>query len=78
MKVQVKLYATLREYAPEKCPGAHVLELPDGATVAMALEQLKVPKDRVAFVFVNSTLRKLDEPLADGEELGVFPPIAGG
>ena len=78
MKVQVKLYATLREHAGENSSAKRSLELPDGATVRQALEHLKVPEDRVAFVFVNSTLRKLHEPLADGDELGVFPPIAGG
>ncbi len=43
-----------------------------------ALEELKIPEREVAFVFVNSTRQKLDEPLAEGDELGVFPPIAGG
>lgn len=78
MKVQVKVFATLRKYAPDQSVQEHGLELPEGATIRQALEQLKVPEPEVAFVFVNSTRKKLDEPLADGNELGIFPPMAGG
>ncbi len=76
MKIKVKVFATLRKYLADKSSAE--LELDEGATVGDALAKLKIPEAEVAFVFVNSTLRKLDEPLADGEELGVFPPIAGG
>lgn len=78
MKIQVKLYATLRRHAPDKSSGAQSLELSEGTTIREALKQLDVPEEGVAFVFVNSVHKKLDEPLADGDELGVFPAIAGG
>ena len=78
MKVQVKLFATLRKYAPEDSVHKSGLELAQGTTIRQVLEQLAVPEPEVAFVFVNSRRQKLDEPLADGDELGIFPPIAGG
>ena len=78
MKVQVKLFATLRKYAPDDSVQKEGLELSEGATIRQVLEQLGVPGPEVAFVFVNSKRQKLDEPLADGDELGIFPPIAGG
>lgn len=75
MRIHIKLFATLRKYALNDAQG---LELANGTTIRQVLAQLGVPDKVVAFVFVNSKLRKLDDPLADGDELGVFPPIAGG
>ena len=78
MKIKVKVFATLRKYAADESSGQQELELAEGTTVGEALAKLKIPEREVAFVFVNSTRQKLDEPLAEGDELGVFPPIAGG
>ena len=78
MKVNVKLFATLRKYSPESSANQQSLDLADGTTSRQVLQQLAVPEPEVAFVFVNSKRQKLDEPLSDGDELGVFPPIAGG
>ena len=78
MKIKVKVFATLRKYAADESSGEQELELAEGATVGDALTELKIPQAEVAFVFVNSVRQKLDEALAEGDELGVFPPIAGG
>ena len=78
MKIKVKVFATLRKYAVDESSGEQEVELAEGATVGQVLGELKIPQAEVAFVFVNSVRQKLDEPLAEGDELGVFPPIAGG
>ena len=78
MKVQIKLFATLRKYLPSQPNKQLPLELPEGTTIRQVLEQLGIPEPQVAFAFVNSKRQKLDEPLSDGDELGIFPPIAGG
>lgn len=78
MKVQVKVFATLRKYVAKESSGQQELELAEGATVGDVLAELKIPEGEVAFVFVNSTQQKLEQTLAEGDELGVFPPIAGG
>ena len=78
MKVNVKLFATLRKYLPSQAKHQVSLELSDDATIRQVLDQLSVPEPDVAFVFVNSKREELDHTLSDGDELGVFPPIAGG
>ncbi len=78
MKIRVKVFATLRKYVAEEGSGEQELELAEGARVGDVLGELKIPEEEVAFVFVNSVRQKLDEPLAEGDEVGVFPPIAGG
>ena len=78
MKINVKLFATLRKYAPAGSSAKQDVTLADGTTIRQLLQQLALPEPEVAFVFVNSKRQKLDEPLSHGDELGIFPPIAGG
>ena len=81
MRVSVKLFAVLRERV-----GASELdlELPPGATVAVAREALSRSHPallphlaRVAFA-VNQSYVKPDAPLGEGDELALIPPVSGG
>ena len=77
--VRVQLYATLRRYRPDLKVGEPLaVQLAEGSTVAHLLQQLGVPQDEVKVVFVNGIVRDQNHPLADGDELGIFPPIGGG
>ncbi len=80
IRVEVRLYATLRKYQPERKVGeALVCELAEGTTVQKFLEkELGVPPGEVKIVFVNGVSRSFDHVLADGDRVGIFPPIAGG
>jgi molybdopterin converting factor subunit 1 len=81
MRVRVRLFAALAEAA-----GADLLEvdLPAGATVRQALEALaaRVPAvGRYAaslLTAVNMEYVRGDEPLREGDEVAVIPPVSGG
>lgn len=78
-RVRVKLFATLRRFYPELGVGeALTIDLPDGSTVAELVRQLRLPADHVRVVFVNGVSRDDTHPLADGDEVGIFPPVGGG
>jgi molybdopterin synthase sulfur carrier subunit len=75
----VKLFATLRHHYPHLGLGeAMEVELPHGATVGDVVEHLRLPPNQVRVVFVNGIVRSKEHPLADGDEVGVFPPVGGG
>ena len=77
--VRVKLFATLRGHYPQLGLGeAMPVELPDGATVGDVVEHLRLPDNQVKVVFVNGIVRDNEHRLADGDEVGVFPPVGGG
>ena len=80
IRVEVRLYATLRKYQPEvKIGEALVRELAEGTTVLKLLEnELGVPPDEVKTIFVNGVSQSFDYVLADGDRVGIFPPVAGG
>src|SRR5690349_7023531 len=76
MEVRVRLFAALRERygAPEV-----VLELPDGARVGDALERLAdVTHGCEAVIAVNREYAALGEPLHEGDEVALIPPVSGG
>ncbi|MBW6484624.1 MAG: MoaD/ThiS family protein [Syntrophobacterales bacterium] len=78
MRVQAKLFATLRHYAPGAPGRPFEVDLAEGATVADLLRQLDVPAEEVKMVYVNARARPVDWPLEAGSEVGIFPLIGGG
>jgi sulfur carrier protein ThiS len=77
--VHAKLFATLRRHYPHLGIGEPMpVELPQGATVRVLVEQLDLPADQVKVVFVNGIVHSEEHVLEDGDELGIFPPVGGG
>ncbi len=77
--IQVKLFATLRRYyADVKIGEAMAVEMPEGATVGQLIERLRLPPDEVKVIFINNIVRQKGHPLADGDEMGIFPAVGGG
>ena len=73
MKVKVKLFASLRKFGPDE----QVIELPEDATIDDAIDSLNIPKTSLLRI-VNGEHRPAKHALKDGDELALFPPIAGG
>ena len=79
MRVRVKLFAALSRYFKNATPGtAFGLEVPEGATLADLVRQLKLPHEEVKVFFVNGRARPMDWHLGADDEVGIFPLIAGG
>ncbi|GIW94127.1 MAG: hypothetical protein KatS3mg110_2168 [Pirellulaceae bacterium] len=75
MQIRVKLMGVLKE----KTPPDGTLNVPDDATVASVLEQLKIDPGLVQACTVNGQwVRDRSRVLADGDELVVLPPVGGG
>jgi sulfur-carrier protein len=80
VKLELKLCASLAKYAPD-IPGRQgtvVIDIPDGKTIGEMLEGLKVPLASVKLVFLNGVHADMNQPLREGDRVGVFPPVAGG
>ncbi len=75
MQIQLKLFATLRAYTPEN---AETYPIEPGTTVKQIVDTLGIPVEEAKLVFVNSTRRDFDTPLADGDRVGICPPVGGG
>ncbi len=76
MHIRLKLMGAFRNKLPD---GQPTLEVEPGSTVAAVLERLGIAAGHVHMVLVNGAMEKdRDRPLAEGDELTVFPPVAGG
>jgi molybdopterin converting factor subunit 1 len=81
LRLNVLFFAQAREAAA--CASA-ALELPAGSRVRDALEALAklhpalAPLRAHLAVAVDGTLARSEDPLADGAEVALLPPVSGG
>ena len=80
MKVRLLLFAQYRDLAGHN---ELEIELAPGATAADLIAQLRQQPQLRALphqpaIAVNRTYAPLSEPLSDGDEVALLPPVAGG
>jgi len=79
MDIEVKLFATLRDYLPKGSSRFSCRMEVDGRTrVQDILERLRIPEETPTIILINGVHGKKDQLLKDGDVLSVFPPVAGG
>lgn len=83
MKVRFKLFATLGDYLPPGSRSNHVdLDVAEGTAVAGLIDQYQLPPKLVHLVLVNGHFippeARATHVLVEGDELAIWPPIAGG
>ncbi len=78
MRINIKLMGALRNQL-SNTKGSTEVDIESGATVDSVLKKLELPAGRVHLVMVNGTMEHdRGRLLADGDELTLFPPVAGG
>lgn len=75
MPIDLKCYATLAPLTPDN---AAAFPIKAGETIQALAERLNIPIEEVKIVFVNGLAADLDRVLADGDRVGIFPPVGGG
>ena len=79
MQVSIKLFANLRKKLPKGSLGKATLDLADRATIHDLIQHLDIPLDLAQMVLVNGEqTREFDQTLTDGDQISIFPPVAGG
>jgi molybdopterin converting factor small subunit len=79
MNVQLKLFATLRQYLPPgSTGGACNVQIPAGSTVGDMLSQFGVPLDEHLIVVLHGRRADWDQALQEGDVVSAFPAMSGG
>jgi len=80
MSIEVRLFATLRQYLP--AGGSRIatrVDLPDGTAIADVLAALGIPDQEASLIVVDGR-RQTDRQFAltDGNVVSIWPHVAGG
>ena len=79
MQVKVKLFATLRDYLPKDSDGKSCTVAADeDTTIEQIISKLNIPGDIPKIILVNGRNGSLNQTIKPGDELSIFPPVAGG
>jgi sulfur carrier protein ThiS len=79
MQVTIRLHGTLRKYLPTGGrSNVSTVDVPDGSRISDLLAQLGIPVDHAKMLVSGDEQLDVSAALRDGQELNVFPPLAGG
>ena len=79
MQVKVKLFATLRDYLPKDSDGRSCLmDIDETTTIEQVISTFNIPEEIPKIILVNGLNGTMDQTLKEGDELSIFPPVAGG
>jgi len=79
MEIEVKLFATLREYLPKGSSRFSCkMEIDGPIRIQDILSRLKLPEEIPKIILINGVHGKKEQILKDGDVVSIFPPVAGG
>lgn len=83
MRVALKLYASLADHLPAEARDNRLeVSVDDDTTVLGLIERMQLPKRSCHLVLVNGVFvppeARATRSLSPGDELAIWPPIAGG
>ncbi len=74
MQVTIKLFANFRNDRFNK----EVRTIAPGVTVGAIVSELALTVEEVGVILINGRHSNLDQPLAEGDILSLFPLVGGG
>ncbi|HVN72770.1 MAG TPA: MoaD/ThiS family protein [Desulfomonilia bacterium] len=74
MPITIKLFASLRKDRFDEDTRVYT----SGITGRRIVQDIGIPEKEIRLVFVNGRHASLEDLLADGDTLALFPPIGGG
>ena len=79
IRVEIRLYASLRKYTPQlKLGEAMEIPLREGITMQQLISTLRIPMSEVKRIIINGIAEEQDYILSNGDRIAIFPPVAGG
>lgn len=74
MKVNVKLFASLRENREK----VMLMDIPENSTPLDIIQLIDIPVEEVAIIMINGRAQNLETTINDGDTVSLFPAVGGG
>ncbi len=79
LTVEVRVFATLRQFLPELGIGEpRIVTVKPGTTLGELRDELKLPREQVKVIMRNNLQAFPEEEIADGDRITYIPAVAGG
>lgn len=79
MKVDVRVFATLRVYLPDLAIGeALTLDVPDSTTLGEICDQLGIPREEIKVVMQNGLQADFETLAQENARIAYIPAVGGG
>lgn len=79
MEIEVRLFATFRDYLPQDSASfSFKKSLDKEIVVSKIAEEISLPPDIPKIFIVNGNVVTGEYVLHDGDVVSIFPPVAGG
>ena len=78
MRVEIRLFATLKELLPTKNSEGTIIEIDKGAIIDDLVEIYNIPRDITLIIMINGIKKDESYIINDGDRIGIFPPVGGG
>jgi len=79
MQVEIRVFATLRQYVPDMpLHTSYFMEVEDGETMAQIRDSLGLPAQEVKLVMRNFRQAEFGDKAAPGDRIAFLPAAAGG
>ena len=79
MKIELRLFAYLRDLLPLESRGLKKMEVKDDFTIDNLMDEIGIVEKEIMIVMING-IRRLDydESMKEGDRVAIFPPVGGG
>ncbi len=78
MEIEVRLFATFRDYLPQGTGSTFMKKLEKETAVEKIADEISLPADMPKIFIVNGHVVTGEYLLHDGDIVSIFPPVAGG
>ena len=78
MKIDVKLFGTLRKYSNPESPGRLQVNLPVNSTVTDLVDRIVERRGEVVVCAINGHTQRLNTVIHDGDEVVLLNRLGGG
>lgn len=79
--VNVKLFATLRNYGPKKLEigESFPVKISKATSVEDLLGKLGIPREHAKIIMINGNIENnINKKLISDDDISIFPPVGGG